>query len=227
MFIDEWYAKDFYKRLPLGYHQNFVFGQIFWTHAYYPHENLQLWRPVPTPDEPTKTIAKAFQLQAAGKDAFDRSIPLHVPKLETNEEFVVIRAKRRPVMLIQPETSLIDEENKGFRGRIRRNLCLVAQIFGLADAQTGRQEFNPAFVDRVRRMEFSELMFLPKQPGILEVDSFLRLDEVQSVFVPHLDPTSLTLGDEMTTILRQQFQFLITGIPSPEFTTLREMLLED
>jgi hypothetical protein len=39
MFIDEWFDKDFYKQLPLGYHTqaNFAFAQFFWTHAYYPH----------------------------------------------------------------------------------------------------------------------------------------------------------------------------------------------
>src|ERR1017187_10232643 len=63
MFIDEWFGDTFYKKLPLGYHNdaNFCFGQIFWTHAYYPHENLELWRPVPDPAEPTKTIASQFE----------------------------------------------------------------------------------------------------------------------------------------------------------------------
>ena len=105
MFIDEWFDKDYYKKLPLGYHTqaNFAFGQFFFTHAYYAHENLELWRPVVDPNEPTKTIASNFRLVAAGKDAFRRSLPLHAPKLETNEEFLVVRAKRRPVLLIQPD----------------------------------------------------------------------------------------------------------------------------
>ena len=47
MFIDEWFGDNFYKKLPFGYHNpaNFCFGQVFWTHAYYPHENLEFWRP--------------------------------------------------------------------------------------------------------------------------------------------------------------------------------------
>ena len=95
MFIDEWFGAAYYKKLLLGYHNeaNFCFGQIFWTHAYYPHENLDLWRPIPDPAEPTKTIASQFRITAAGQDAFKRGLPLHAPKLETNEEFIVIRAK--------------------------------------------------------------------------------------------------------------------------------------
>jgi hypothetical protein len=104
MFIDEWFSAN-YKKLPLGYanEANFRFGQIFWTHANYPHENLELWRPTPDPSDPTKTIASQFGITAARQDAFKRGLPLHAPRLETNEEFVVIRAKIRPVVLIQTE----------------------------------------------------------------------------------------------------------------------------
>lgn len=160
MFIDEWFSA-YYKKLPLGYHNeaNFCFGQIFWTHAYYPHENLELWRPILDPSEPTKTIASQFRISAAGQDAFKRGLPLHAPKLETNEEFLVIRAKFRPIVLIQTELPLAGVDNRGFRGRIQRRRTLVAQVFGLADARTGTPEFNPSFVDRVRKMEFPQLMF--------------------------------------------------------------------
>lgn len=155
MFIDEWFG-SFYKKLPLGYHNeaNFCFGQIFWTHAYYPHENLELWRPALDSTEPTKTIASQFRITPAGKDAFRRNLPLHVPKLETNEEFIVVRAKRRPVVLVQTELPLPGINNSGFRGKIQRRRTLVGQAFGLADAKTSAPEFSESFVNRVRTMEF-------------------------------------------------------------------------
>lgn len=226
MFIDEWFEKNFYQDLPLGYRSptNFRFGQVFQTHAYYPHENLQLWRPVPEPGEPTKTIASRFQLIAAPSDAFRRSLPLHAPKLETNEEFIVVRAKERPVILIQPEAP-IGFDNRGYRGTVERHRCLVAKVFGLADTKTGRSEFSPVFVDRVRKMEYPQLFFLPKRPGVLEVDSILRLDELQSVFTPHLDPHQVALADEVAQVLRYQFQFLWTGFGPSTYTELREFLL--
>jgi len=225
MFIDEYFADDFYKELPLGYHQHFSFGQIFRTHTYYPHEHLELWRPIPDANEPTKTIASHFQIQAAGQDAFKRNIPLAAPKLETNEEFLVIRAKRRPVLLVMPETPPFGVNNKGYRGKVQRHLCLVGQIFGLADPKTTQAEFSPSFVERVRKMEFPQLMFLPARPGFLEVDSLLRLDELQSVFTPNLEATRLALGDEVARALRDQLQFLLTGAGPSFYTDLRELLL--
>ncbi len=224
-FIDEWFGDQFYKKLPLGFHSHFTFGQFFRTHAYYPHENLQLWRPIPDANEPTKTIASAFQMVPAGQDAFRRGIPLAAPKLETNEEFIVIRAKVRPVLLVAPELPPLGIQEQGYRGRIQRRRCLVAQIFGLVDTRTSRAEFPPTFVDRVRRMEFPQLMFLPRNIGPLTIDSLLRLDELQSVFAPHLEPTQYSLGDEAMDVLRSQLQYLITGLGPSRYTQLRELLL--
>ncbi len=224
-FIDEWFGDQFYKKLPLGFHSHFGFGQFFRTHAYYPHENLELWRPVTDPNEPTKTTASAFQIVAAGQDAFRRGIPLAVPKLETNEELIVIRAKVRPVLLVVPEFPPLGVQEHGYRGRVQRRRCLVAQIFGLADTKTGRAEFSRTFVDRVRRMEFPQLMFLPGDLGPLGVDSLLRLDELQSVFTPHLEPTQYLLGDEALEVLRGQLQYLIIGTGPSRYTELRELLL--
>jgi hypothetical protein len=222
MFIDEWFREDFYQQLPLGYHQQFSFGQFFRTHAYYPHENLELWRPVPDATEPTKTIASQFQIRPAGQDAFRRGFPLASPKLETNEEFLVVRAKMRPVVLVMPETPSFGIDNRGYRGRVQRHLCLVGQVFGLVDAKTNRTEFNPSFIDRVRRMEFPQLMFLPSRAGFVEVDSLLRLDELQSVFTPNLSPTQLALGNDVAEILKGQLQFLLTGSGPTSYTELRD-----
>lgn len=225
MFIDEWFDDDFYRKLPLGYHTQFSVGQFFWTHAYYAHENLELWRPIPDPNEPTKTIASAFQIVAAPSDSFHRTIPLASPKLETNEEFIVIRAKRRPVLLVIPEAPPWGIDNRGFRGKVQRRRCVVAQIFGLADPRTGEAQFSNSFIDRVRKMEFPQLIFLPQKPGLLDVDSILRLDELQSVFTPHLEPTQYSLGDEAVRVMRAQIGFLATNKGPNEYTELRELLL--
>ena len=225
MFIDEWFGEKFYGKLALGYHTRFSVGQFFRTHAYYPHESLELWRPVPDPTEPTKTIATVFQIVPAGQDAFRRSLPLQSPKLETNEEFLLIRAKWRPVLLLQPEIPLPEIDSRGYRGRVQRRRCLVGQVFGLADTKTGQAQFSPSFVDRVRKMEFPQLMFLPQKAGLLDVDSILRLDELQSVFTPHLQATQYSLGDEVVNILRGQLAFLLAGVGANDYTALRELLL--
>lgn len=75
-------------------------------------------------------------------------------------------------------------------------------------------------------MEFPQLMFLPARAGFLDVDSLLRLDELQSVFTPNLDPTQLALGDEVANTLKGQLQYLQTGTGPTFYTELREELLK-
>jgi hypothetical protein len=222
VFIDELFENDFYQRLPLGYHTNHCFGQVFWTHAHYSFENIQFWRPVIDPNEPTKTIASSFNMVGWPPDAFRRSFPLHAPSLKTDEEFIVVKAKRRPVVLIQSEPSLVGVKNPGYRGKFSRQRTLVAQMFSIVDKRTGEAKYDNALVERVRRMEFPQLLFMPKMPGF--VDSFLRLDEPQSVFVPHLEPTDTCLGTEVQNVLKHQLRFLLTG-DGPTYTDLRHMLL--
>lgn len=224
MFIDEYFDTGYYKELPLEERSSLKFGRVCWTHAYYPHEHLEFFRPVSDSAETTKTLASKFQIEAAGKDAFNRSLPLAVPKLETKEEFLVVRAKIRPVVIIQPEMPISGTDNRGYSGRIHRSRCTVAQVFGLANSVTGKAEFNPAFVDRVRKMEYPQLMFLPQRPGLFPIDSLLRLDELQSVFTSHLDHTNFSLTDEVVAILRDQLQFLFTQKGPNEYIELRQLL---
>jgi hypothetical protein len=75
-------------------------------------------------------------------------------------------------------------------------------------------------------MEFPQLIFLAKKPGLLEVDSIARLDELQSVFTPHLDPTQFALGDEMGKILDAQLNFFFASVGPNYYTELRELLLK-
>jgi hypothetical protein len=55
----------------------------------------------------------------------------------------------------------------------------------------------------------------------------LRLDEVQSVFIPHLEAKQFSLGDDVASILRYQLDFLLTRADGNDYTNLRETLLND
>lgn len=55
-------------------------------------------------------------------------------------------------------------------------------------------------------MEFPQPVFLPASAGLLDVDSLLRLDELQLVFTPSFDPTQYALGDAVAAALRCRLQ---------------------
>ena len=99
VFFEEFFP-DFYTQLDSDFRANFRRGQILRTHVYYAEENLNIWRPVKS--DSTKTSASEFSMFPPPDNAFRRDVPLYAPPLKINEEFIVVRAKERFVILIAP-----------------------------------------------------------------------------------------------------------------------------
>lgn len=203
------------------------FGHIYQIHCYYPHQNLEFFRPATFSNEPTKTFASTFKIETAGADSFKHGHPLSIPKLLSNEEFVVIRAKPRYGVLLVAECPIEGFKESGYHGKIWRPLSLIGQVFGLADTTSGDADFGPRFIERMRKLDFPQLMFLPQKNGPFTVDSMLRLDECQSVFTAHLKHTGFRLSDDVTNLLRWQLKFLFTGEYDENYAVYRELMLEE
>jgi len=199
-----------------------VRGQFCYTFVPYATENLQLWRPAQY--DASQTAATDFRIAAAGQDAFARAVPLYAPKLETNEEFVVMKAKRRPVIVVSPAPP--DPGIPAPRGtRIYRRMALVIPVFSLVDTVMERLKFPESFIDRVRTLEFPEFFYLPREPGVLPVPSLARLAELRAVFEPHLEPLDLRLRDDVRGIVEGHLRLLMTGVSEGDFHAYREQLL--
>ena len=109
--------------------KEYAFGRIYRTPCYYPHENLELFRALPTSEEVAISKSSRFVIRPAGGDKFKHNFPLADPPLKSNEEFLVVRAKPRPVILLVPEQPIEGIETAGFGGKIWRRRCLVGQVF--------------------------------------------------------------------------------------------------
>lgn len=223
MFINELFEKDFYESNPLAERNQHRIGNIYWTHTYYPHENLELWRPCPESYEPTRTIATKFQIESSKADSF-RSLTLGVPKLKSNEEFIVIRAKTRPVIMLLPQMEISDVSPLYRGAKIWRPRCLVAQVFSVADKESSNLKFPPQFLDNVKMLKYPQLLFLPKRAGLFEVDSIVRLDECQSVFTNHLKPADFRLNPQIRDLLQSQFLYLFDRAKGGKYTECKEFL---
>jgi hypothetical protein len=192
----------------------YTFGHIFYATAYYPHQQLEVWRP----DElDTRLgIAKNFNIKASGADFFHRSLPYTSPTLATNEEFIAIKAKQRPVILLQPpDRSLLDIKKGQYSGKIVRHLCPVALVFS-AENEAGDAKFPREFIERIRRLGYRQFMFMPKG-GPLKVDSIARFDEVQSVAEHQLKPTGYALAPEVCDIAKSQASYFLTDLSGKDF----------
>jgi hypothetical protein len=199
-----------------------AFGQIFRVPAYYPHSRLQVWRPKVF--DRKLSVASDFNLEVP-KDAFARQLPYSAPPLATNEEFIGIKAKKRPVVLIQaPDPKLTTVPTVRGGGKLVRNLAPIGLLYSAVDA-AGMSKFDTAFLDRVRLLEYLQFLFIPSSGPVL-VDSLVRFDELQSVDVRNLEPTGYTLNPEIVAILKSQVSFLLTGLAGQGFQDWAAQLKE-
>lgn len=176
-----------------------AFGQIFRVPAYYPHSRLQVWRPKVF--DPKLNIASDFNLEVP-KDA----LPYMPHRSQQTKSFWVLRQKKRPVILIQPpdpKLSTVPPIRGG--AKLVRNVAPVGLLYSAVDAAQ-MSKFDPAFLDRVRLLEYPQFLFIPTS-GPVVVDSLARFDELQSVDVANLEPTGYTLNPEIVSILKSQLAF--------------------
>jgi hypothetical protein len=221
VFFDELVSPFF---APVGgtFRSTLVRGQIARTFVGYPTENLQLWRPVAT--DRSSTSATDFRITAAGEDAFRRAMPLKSPPLTTNEEFIVAKAKRRPVIMASPAPP--DPKIPSSTGRrVHRAIALVIPLFSLVNDVTGRAKLPEAFIDRVRMLEFPEFLYLPPAPGVLPLSSLARLSEMRPAFEAHLERLDCQLAPDVQRVLEGQLQFLVAGVTGTVYHDYREELL--
>ena len=75
-------------------------------------------------------------------------------------------------------------------------------------------------------MEFPQILYLPKG-GALTSNGLLRLDQLQSVYHAHMEPTQYALSDTVKRIVQSQLQFLFTGeAEASDYTELRDLLMD-
>jgi len=214
---------EFFEAVGPNYRNIFERGQVAWTHINYASEDLKLWRP--TGLDPSKTTVNSFKIEHAPGDAFSRNFPLYIPPLETREEFPVVKAKRRPVILLNPAPPHPGIKDMRQGGKIYRPICSVGPVFSLFNGMTGQPKYPEEFIRRIRKMTYPEFFFLP-QKGPIRSPSYLRLGETQAVYQPHLQPENLRLKPDVLNLLLGQLLFLLTGVYGGEYETYRELLLQ-
>jgi hypothetical protein len=88
----------------------------------------------------------------------------------------------------------------------------------------GKSKYPPAFIDRVRLLEFPQFMFLPDGP-CMPKDSLLRLDSIQHIFHNEMEPIQCALSDDIQTILCEQLNFLLAGEYEGAYKIARDALM--
>jgi hypothetical protein len=221
-FLDDLISEPF-EKLGLDFRSNLQPGQICQAPVLYSYENTEIWRPSAL--DASGTAATNFCVTAAAGDAYKKKFILQSPRLEAYEEFPVLRAKHRPVVLLVPRPKDIKIHDVKGGGKINRHLCLVSPCYSVED-EMGKAKFAPEFLKGVRLLEYPQFMFLPKSI-CLKNDSLLRLDSIQHVFHNHLEASQWRLSLDLLKILLGQVAFLFTRVYSGEYQAARDLLIAE
>lgn len=221
-FFDE-IVDSFFEKVGEGFGGAFERGQLFWTHIFYHQEDLRFWRPKDY-DE-TRTYASEFILTTATKDAFNRQTPLYAPKLQINEEFPVVIAKRRPVILILPVPERIEIFEVRGGGKVNLNLCLVVPLYGVEDVD-GKAKYRTEFIDRIRKLEFPHLSFVPERRLKGLKNSICRIDRIQACYPNQMEAIDIKLSNEVLGVLKGQIEFFLTERYDDYYQLYREECLK-
>lgn len=144
-----------------------------------------IWRPV-NYDKLTQTQASEFNIVGGGTALFQRQLPLKVPKLETNEELVLTRAKIRPVVLLALPGS-------GILGKLARHHLVIPRYRAVKEG-SGQSKLSPELINRIRTLEFPDVLFTPAHDPQLTKDGFLASHLLQPIPLSHLQAVDLALN---------------------------------
>ncbi len=138
-----------------------------------------------------------------GDKRSNTSLPVAALPVYPNEEFLVLRAKRRPLLVIADNS--IEVDKKLIQGKPKYQTAptvIVAPYYGKDEGTGARSGYTDDFVARVRQCEYPQFFWdkLPL-PGVNE--SILRFDHIQPIGSHYntYDITEYRLSDDALMVM--------------------------
>ena len=97
-------------------------------------------------------------------------------------------------------------------------------LYGVEDID-GKAKYSPEFIDRIRKLEFPHLSFIPENKTKGLKNSICRLDRTQACFANQMDAIDLKLSQEVLGVFKGQIEFFMTERYGDDFQVYREVLL--
>jgi hypothetical protein len=146
----------------------------------------------------SETSGEQFRLEPVDlRTEFDEPGDISHPLgIRTDERALVIRAKRRPVIIISQATVGWSDS-----GRQQDDSYLVAPVYSFGGDET-KLSYRQTFIDRVKAYMYWQLFYLPPDGRRRIREGFVRLDRIQSVHRELLDHMPIRLSDDVIELLR-------------------------
>ena len=170
-------------------------GQLLWAPSPYLLDNDR--RQI-VKSRYTEDGGEQFQLEPADlRTEFNQQGEInHSLGLRRDERALVIRAKRRPVIIIsKPVAKWIDGR------RQQEDSYLVAPVYSFEGDET-KLSYRQVFIDRVKAYMYWQLFYLPRDGRRRIREGFVRLDRIQAVHSELLNQMPIRLSDALIELLQ-------------------------
>jgi len=141
--------------------------------------------------------------------------PVQELHLENNEELLVIKAKRRPFIVLSqiPPTMA-----NGSREHERSLVCAPLYSF------QSRNSLD--FKERIKTLEYPWWIYLPANQTLRLNEGFIRLDRIQVIAYCLIEPTQIALTDDAMFLVSEWLRYYLTGSIDPIFLEDRKQLMQ-
>jgi len=189
-------------------------GEIYWAPSLFLERDLRLVRPV-DPD-PWAGDIDGWEIRRATETDLDPPpfdhLPLISPRLQSHEEYLAIKAKKRPVILFSSGAEVWTYRS----GRPREPVYVMLPMFSF-------YEDDPIeFRLGIQALDYRELFYLGADDSLDMVEGFVRFDRMHVVPRGWLKRRLVRLTDDAMLLLDEWFKFYITGIAPDWLLQYRE-----
>lgn len=205
-------------------------GQMCWAPTPIPTaipQILDIERSSPEEHESVKFILRNANRAGDFKQR-DRSLPIKYLNLRSNEELLVQRAKKRPVVIVGKGLDCYPQFDSLLRQKGKKHLqedsVFVAPLYTVC-----REEYGEGFVKEmmpyIECLLFRQFFYIPSSR--LFTEGVIRLDRIQIIIDKgpfSLEPTDLCLSQPIFNALRDTMTYCLTGVCSSELRELRDLL---
>ncbi len=158
------------------------------------------------------------------------NLPIAAVPHYPGEVLTVLRAKRRPVLILANSGTAVEEHLRQNSSRSKFGPVYLVAPYYSAESNGIREGFKPEFVNRVRSLNYTQFFwdYLPHQRGH---SSILRLDHIQPIEPDICSLVALPwkLSDEAQEVMKEAIQLHLCGSPPDKdgiWATAKQMLAE-
>ena len=191
--------EEFYRHLESVEARQFNRGQICWGPALYLSPQIQSVALVSSDPRDERRNRFAILPSAIDDPLLFNHTPVHELRLQTDEELLVNKAKRRPVIVISQRNH--DWQSGG--GRLAERALVCIPMFSFQDTDSAE------FRNRIKAQEYPWWIYLPESHGFRE--GFARLDRLQLIEERHLRPRLDALTDDALWFVSEWLRYYLTG----------------